>query len=760
MAVSNESAPAATNADLGRLALAAGDAGAAAEHFTHGTITNPDAPANWIGLARALFHLGNRNEAGLAAERFTAFDIRPDSEEDLAAIATIADALFDHGERQLITSLYAAFAKYGHLTGKITDRLANGLLRRGDATGALAIIEAAEQQGKLDKWARKARAYAKSQLGQHDEAIGLAETLLRENPSGPAFIGTYLDTLARARDPIHWQNALERFGAILPPEGVAELHARIASVTGDIEHAASVLAAIQIRPQSRLYYAALEMGYAALGAGKMGVATSLALRLRAISPEELGPAILTVDISLRQQLAEEAATRLRALPPEMQAQPAVKMKWLEYYSFSGHVAEADEVLDTLDGMGNHTKQHILAVLRFLAEQQRWNAVVDRSLAWLDTHFRFEQVGYLLFRAAKHTGRHQDFLTRIEAISLWRETRDLARLHTALVLDRAGTAMDLDQLELMAGETLPYAVRHRLAIQREMLSRARPAGGRRAIFLCTNASYLCATLVALHSALSRSAPSREDAFIVVDDNIADIAGRFVKPYRDRGFVVDIVPASQVVDNAAKLRENYGLFTSGHVLALAAYYRIFFARHLLQTGRYSQALYLDGDVLVRTELDRLFNADLAGHPLGARNELPRAEVTRAIALHGLKDDFYFNSGVLVFDLTHPDIGIALDQSIIAAVDEGTTLLYHDQCALNLGFRDRCQPLPLAWNTPVVETIGIGNFPAETGVLHYLDRPKPWSAAYIGDGAIPWFDEWQSMAAVIGEAAAIEALALAED
>ncbi len=282
-------------------------------------------------------------------------------------------------------------------------------------------------------------------------------------------------------------------------------------------------------------------------------------------------------------------------------------------------------------------------------------------------------------------------------------------------------------------------------------------GRRALFLCADGPYLCATIVALHTALRHSAPGREDCFLVVEDDVAALCGQLVQPLRDQGFSIAVVPASEVVADASKLSAAYGLFTSGHTLASAAYYRIFFAIHLRGLGIYRRAIYIDSDVLVRAPLDALFATDMGGQPLAARVETPRPEVTRAIVLHALVGDLYFNSGVLLFDLASDRLEAALDASVAAIADDSVTLLFHDQCALNLGFRDRFLRMGTAWNTPVGEAMTLAQLPAGAAILHYLDRPKPWSAAYDGECGTLWFDAWAVTAEVIGAAAAVRLFGL---
>jgi lipopolysaccharide biosynthesis glycosyltransferase len=744
---------------LGRVELLCSNLQAAEALFATGSQAEPSFPFNWMGLARVYHSLGRPDEAAAAAERFVTFGIRPHAPEELVALAQIADFLFESGQRQRSGPIFALVSRLGSPHPRVTVRLAEALMAAGDFAGALALLRPAHADGALDLWGRRALAQCESLAGDPVGAIALAEDVLAERPFDEGFVATYADALIRSRRVDLWRDAAERLGKTLPNDLAMEIAARIALVDGDIDRVFGCLQDVMLRPHSRLFYLALETAYAALDKRGFAMADELCDRLCAVAPNEAASLLLSVDISLRQQNWDRAADALFRLPPDQADRPDIVLKWFEYHCFVGNKAEAEALAAKLDRM-QLGRQHTLPLLRFLAEQQKWSELVDRAIGWLGDDFNYAQIGYVLFRAAKHTKRQADFLAAIEAIPGWSVSQDLVRLHTTLGWDRATTVEDMDQVTRGAPLPPSPALRRRMEVQRQILARASGKAKRRALFLCTNRNYLCATVVALHSALRPSAPGREDIFLVVDDETAGLTERLMGPFRDRGFSVTVVPASEVVEEAEKLYPTYGLFTSGHVLASAAYYRIYFARHLQKTGRYERAIYIDSDVLVRVTLDTLFAVDLQGHPLAARVETPRPEVTRAIELHGLPGDMYFNSGILLFDMTSDVLAPSLDGAVAAIMDDDTTLLFHDQCALNLGFRERFKPMAIEWNLPIGEATEISDLPENAAILHYLDRPKPWSAAYGGECGTLWFDEWRDTAALIGEAAAIELFSLCND
>ncbi len=745
---------------LGRMDAAAKDFAAAAENFRAGTAADPSFAYNWMGAARALAELGRKEEACVFAERFVAFGVRPHSDSELTALADLGDFLFDAGDRRRSLTLYEPVVKFGANKPRDAVRLAETFIAQGDFDAAMRVLEAQGKRGRLDPWGRRALAVCCSHAGEHARAVELALAVAQSDPANRGFVVTYRDVLARTHDVAVMRDALARHAALIGPGGAAELTARIMLAESDIEGAASCLVAEDFEYQSRRYHLCLETAYAALGAGLLDLAVALGGRLAGVAPNDTFVKLLRIDSYFRQQMWEQGGDILAGMAGEELEKPHVVLKCFEYASFVGDIPLAETLRERLETMELPNRQFMLPVFRYLAERGRWDELMDRALSWLDAQMSYAQIGYVLFRAAKHTGRHQDILDAIEALEGWEGRADLVRLRANLEYDRAETLPTIERLArdpTIAGNDM---LRRKLEIKREVLARAMAHASRRAIFLCTDRNYLAATFVALHSLSRVTDRDGTDFFIVLDDALVDVAERGAAAFRRAGFSVAIVPASSVVASAEKLYPAYGLFTSGHVLSSAAYYRIYFAKYLAGLNVYERAVYVDSDVLVRGTLDPLFASDLGGRPLAARLEPMRPEVRRAIALHRLQDDRYFNSGVLLFDLRHERLAANLDGAVAAIMDDAVTLLFHDQCALNLGFRNDFADLDERWNSVVTEPTLLADVPGDAAILHFLDRPKPWSAAHGGEAAMLWFEHWRETAAFIGENTAVELFALIAD
>ncbi len=746
---------------LGRILLSESQPVEAAAQFILGVQADDSFPHNHMGAARALFTQGLRADASEYAEHFIGFGVRPHGLEDLAVLGEIADDIFDTGQRDRGLPIYRFLYGIGAQQPRHVVRLAEALMGAGDYDEACRMLRAQTSQHGSDKWSDRALALCHSHQGDHEGAASLALRAVQAEPTNAGFVSTYVRVLGNARDPVAIRAAMAEHAALLSPVDIAELGIRLNLAENNLSGAVDIVRGAEIAPGTRLFHLGIETAYAGLNAGHPEIATSLADMLSAISPESDAIKILRIDTCFRLLLWEDAGEILATMPPAPDERPQISMKRLEYACFMGDRQTASAAARRMEELAPRAgRQVMLPVFRYYAEQQDWNGVIDRALAWLDGALNYKQIGFVLFRAAKHSFRQREVIDAIEAIPGWAERAGLLTLRNHLASDLAHTVADITALEEDPAAAHDAALLHKLAVRREVMTGPVPTSPRQAVLLCTDRNYLCATIVALHGATHAIDTASADFYVVCDDDIADLARASTAAFISSGISLTIMAASEVIGGAARLLPEYGLFTSGHRLSSAAYYRIYFAQHLQRLGLHERALYVDSDVVMAGRLDGLWHADLCGHPVAARLESIRPEVRRAIAHHGLSDGRYFNSGVLLFDLRHPDLARALTASMDAVADENVRLLYHDQCALNLGFRAGFADLDVAWNFPVTEATVLAELPGDAAVLHFLDRPKPWSAAYGGEAGPLWFEKWRQLAAFVGSETALTLLAEIRD
>lgn len=739
---------------LARLDFAAGDLTTCIEHLDLGRAAEPDFPYNWMWSARAHHMLEQMDTAIEHAERFVRFGVAPYNATELALLEALASHVFTRGQRSRSLPFYEFLVAQNPAKPLLRLRLAESMSAAGQYRPALDILEALDAEGALDLWGRRAMAETRALAGDRDGALAVMTALVEETDGDPVLLDLYIHLLRHAT-PATVRAALAANGGRLPAALRTELQTRLDVAEGRIDQAADMLLALEEPLPKQYFHLAFEVAYAALSQAKAKLAERLGARLRAVAPDDVHVKLLAINVLFAEQEWEQAGLLLDSLSPEEARQPHALLKRFELACFQRDTARAAQMLRDLEDLPAQSKDFHLPIFRYLAERGAWDELVDRAVLWLDRSFRYASIGSVVFRAVKRTRRHAEMIGAIELVEGWADQPDLKRLRAALALDAAQGAEALDRIAADPTVVEHAALRRRLAIQRAVWARALGRDRRRGFFLCTNRGYLCASLVALHSALPYTDHAVTDHFIVVDDDLLEATEQYLGAYRDAGISVRAVPAQRILEGTEKLDAGYGLFTSGHTLSESAYYRIFFARHLQAAGDYDRAVYVDSDVLVRGSLEPLFEADLGGAPLSARIEGMRPEVRRAIRANAIKDDAYFNSGVLLFDLQSETVTAGLDRTIHAIADEETTLLFQDQCALNIGFNGRFRPMDRRWNQPVNEDTSLDEIPPEAVILHFLDRPKPWNADYTGEAAALWFEQWRSMAGRIGEHAAIELL-----
>lgn len=144
--------------------------------------------------------------------------------------------------------------------------------------------------------------------------------------------------------------------------------------------------------------------------------------------------------------------------------------------------------------------------------------------------------------------------------------------------------------------------------------------------------------------------------------------------------------------------------------------------------NRAIYLDCDMLVRAPIERLFETDLGGQPVGAVQDAFHPFATGKRDMRegaGTFDtaDPCFNSGMMVIDLPKwREIDVKSEVAAIAGkgwIDKR----HYDQDILNLVFRNRWQPLSWRWNTINARRAHESLNPF---ILHYSQEPKPWGLA----------------------------------
>ncbi len=187
--------------------------------------------------------------------------------------------------------------------------------------------------------------------------------------------------------------------------------------------------------------------------------------------------------------------------------------------------------------------------------------------------------------------------------------------------------------------------------------------------------------------------------------------------------------------------------------AAIYLRFFAPSIF--GRHGRILYLDSDMIILSDLAELYHTNLDGMVLGACHDVlsetayregydPKAAAYRKNVLGLEPEDGYFNSGMLLFDLTRMR-DLDIQSRLLKALEYINDSNLPDQDILNHVCKGKVQFLDPAWNVtawmiePNPGTIyhyasatvkeACHSVRNDVKLIHFTET-KPWNANYTGN------------------------------
>ncbi len=365
----------------------------------------------------------------------------------------------------------------------------------------------------------------------------------------------------------------------------------------------------------------------------------------------------------------------------------------------------------------------LAGVRLLGELGRWEEAAQVLLAHVSAGHGLGEAGPMALRVVRRTALHEPLIEAAGAAPPAELAPFLRRVR--------------EDLALLRGE------RHRSPWVVIPAPGAETPAAEAALFLCADERYFLGMLATLCSVFGQAPQTGAAVTVFLDRDVpsawhgavAMVAGRF-------GRSVALVPETGFVPRGVALRTGYGFFAGGASLSRAAYLRLYAARHLLRQGGLARAVYLDADTVCRADLSELLTLDLAGQALAAATEDRTPEVVTAAARHGLDPRHYFNSGVLLLAMDDPAMPALIEEAIRICEQEPERLLFQDQCALNIVFRDRVRPLPPRWNHFLRPGRERNGHIEDGAILHFLDKPKPWDIGF----ARGYREEWRVWALLL--------------
>ncbi|PXX89311.1 glycosyltransferase family 8 protein [Marinobacter vulgaris] len=241
-------------------------------------------------------------------------------------------------------------------------------------------------------------------------------------------------------------------------------------------------------------------------------------------------------------------------------------------------------------------------------------------------------------------------------------------------------------------------------------------------LCCDENYTAYATVVMISTIAHASSPQRLVFHLISNGIeSETQKRMQREITSRGSTLHIYEATN--------RTFDGLPV--HRFGQAVYQRILLSEYLPED--ISRIIYLDSDLLVRDDLAKLATLDLEGLPLGAVEDLSRSACTTI----GVPRREYFNSGVLVMDLTLWRSGGIHWKVAEYAAEHAHRLHYVDQCSLNAVLHKDWLRLTPRWNAQaniykILRKYSAGSgYPIEQlkdaiawpAIVHFTGKKKPW-------------------------------------
>ncbi|MDR2600483.1 MAG: glycosyltransferase family 8 protein [Oscillospiraceae bacterium] len=177
------------------------------------------------------------------------------------------------------------------------------------------------------------------------------------------------------------------------------------------------------------------------------------------------------------------------------------------------------------------------------------------------------------------------------------------------------------------------------------------------------------------------------------------------------------------NVSKFLTNFRLYSINH-LTEVAFYRIVIPDVLHQ---YPRVVYLDCDIIVLSDIGKLYKINLHNNVLGAVyadiNELDSFSKDYAESILGITVEEYFGSGVMIFN-TKQFIQEKIKEKCVEIINNGHKYENADQCVLNIVCKNKVEKLQKEWNFAIYKKSRANTFNNPSPkIIHYITSEKPW-------------------------------------
>ncbi len=247
-----------------------------------------------------------------------------------------------------------------------------------------------------------------------------------------------------------------------------------------------------------------------------------------------------------------------------------------------------------------------------------------------------------------------------------------------------------------------------------------------VFFACNDNYVPYLDVALVSIKAHASKDVDYVVTILQTEISEEHKKTLTRHDCENFKVSFYDVTKLVEPLK------GTLPDVFYYSLAAYYRLF-----IETAfpEYEKAIYLDCDVILLTDIAKLYDVDVEGYLVGAvyeQNTDRDPKFTNYVTdIIGIPYYTYFNSGVMLMNLKEFRKFGVRDRFLNMLTTYNFDCLAPDQEYINVICSGRVKYLPNGWNKH--------SFPdpveGDLNLCHYALAHKPWHYADTINGEYFW-------------------------
>jgi lipopolysaccharide biosynthesis glycosyltransferase len=234
-----------------------------------------------------------------------------------------------------------------------------------------------------------------------------------------------------------------------------------------------------------------------------------------------------------------------------------------------------------------------------------------------------------------------------------------------------------------------------------------------IFFCINDAYVRQLCVAMVSVLENNR-RRDIRFHILSGDLSDESKNKIEKLKIKykNFGVDYAAPDTSLFKGLENKIDY--------IPGEAWYRYAIADMFPNIGR---ALYLDADLVVNKNLDRLYGADLDGYYAAGVVDKYVEKINHKHVIGLAPNDLYVNSGVLLLNLEKIREDGMTEKLFESARDNMDRIKFPDQDGLNIAFCGKIKELPFKFNYTERNFKSLFHGFLSAVIIHFTGSVKPW-------------------------------------